>query len=62
MVNSEAKYGDFLGLLQMRINQKTLNLLLSNFYPFLFQESGGTKIPMNNSTIQTAVIICGEQL
>lgn len=62
IVNSEAKYGYFLGLLQTCINQKTLNLLLSNFYQFLFQGSGGTEIPMDNCTIQTAVVIYGEEL
>lgn len=54
MVNSEAKNGNSLEHLQMSINHKALNLLLSSFRPFLFQGSGGNEIPTDDCTLQTA--------
>lgn len=60
MVNSEAKNGNSVGLLQMCVNHKALNLLLSIFHLFLFQGSGGSEIPRDICTL--LVIVCGEQI
>lgn len=47
-IYSETKTGSSLGLLQMCINHKTLNLFLDCFSLFLFQESSGTEVPRYN--------------